>query len=583
MTSTSETAFKGRHDLVRYGNNARLLFALQLRYDIDDIHSVAETAMVDGPDDKGCDLVFVDRNLGVIIVAQGYESEKPREVAKPKKADSLAPAATWLFSRQYEELPECLRTVAWEVREAIGANEIQCIEFWFVHNVGESHNVRESMKTVEATVRNAIEGTFGKPLMPERIVATEVGPATQDEWYESLAVHILVTDEIAIELPGLFHLKGEGWDSVVTAVKASWLREQYVKYREKLFSANYREYLGLRDNRRRNEINHGIQETATVEPGQFWVYNNGVSAIVSDFTVDKSSEAAPKLTIRGLSIVNGAQTTGALGTLPAAPVDSALVPIRFIRCSDGDTITEIVRFNNSQNPLVPADFKSNDSVQRRLRAEFKKIPDCEYLGGRRGVERIRARDNLIPSETCGQALAAFHARPDIAYHNKADIWRTDELYQLFFCVHTTAPHVLFAYSLLKAIEKRKKQLRDKGDDRTDQEEKQFEFLTQRGATYLLTAAVAGTLESLLNRKLANSFKLSFGLKASPEAAIGYWEPIVNAVIPFSQQLTIGIRGGVKDRDSNKAAIDGFCQQVEAFRAVGAANAFSEFASRVVEH
>ena len=581
MRSSSDTAFRGRSDLAQYGDNGRLLFALQLRHDIDDIHSVAATAIVDGADDKGCDLVYVDRSRGVIIVAQGYESQRPREAAPSNKADSLSTAATWLFSRQYDDLPDRLKSVAWEVRDAIGANDIQCIEFWFVHNVGESENVRQSMRTVETTVRNAVEGTFGKERMPERIVATEVGPTTQDEWYEALAVHILVTDEITIELPGLFHLQGDGWNSVVTAVKAAWLRDQYVKYRERLFSANYREYLGLRNNRRRNEINQGIQQTATDDPVNFWVYNNGVSAIVSDFAVEQQSGHV-KLTIRGLSIVNGAQTTGALGSLPAAPNESALVPIRFIRCSDGDTITEIVRFNNSQNPLVPADFKSNDSVQRRLRSEFDKLPNCEYLGGRRGVDRIHVRDNLIPSETCGQALAAFHGRPDIAYHSKADIWRSDDLYQLFFCVHTTAPHVLFTYSLLKAIEKRKKDLRDKGHNRTGQEERQFEFLSQRGAIYLLAAAVAGTLESLLARKLSNRFKLSFGSRVSPSDAIGYWEPIVSTLSPVSPQLSIGISSGVKDRDANKSAINAFCQQVESLRALGAANVFSEFSAKVIE-
>lgn len=49
--------YKGRTDLVDlYGDNSLLLYALQLRYDIEDIISVASEALTDGSDDKKCDL-----------------------------------------------------------------------------------------------------------------------------------------------------------------------------------------------------------------------------------------------------------------------------------------------------------------------------------------------------------------------------------------------------------------------------------------------------------------------------------------------------------------------------------------------
>ena len=202
----SESAFASRDDLKVYGDNARLLFALQMRCDIDDIDSVASVAIVDGADDKGCDLVYVDRGRGLIVVAQGYESQRQREAAPANKADSLSTAAAWLFAREYDDLPERLKTVAYEVRVAIGAGEIDSVEFWYVHNVGESDNVRNSMKTVETSVRSTITDRFGRDKLPERIVATEVGPKTQDEWYEALAVHILVNENINLPLKGHFEL-----------------------------------------------------------------------------------------------------------------------------------------------------------------------------------------------------------------------------------------------------------------------------------------------------------------------------------------------------------------------------------------
>ena len=326
MITPAETAFQARTDLIsEYGDNARLLFALQLRYDIDDVESVAATALVDGPDDKGCDLVFVDRSRGVVIIAQGYECRSDKPVAKSKKADDLNTAIAWLFQRPIPELPERLRSAAHEVREAIGSSDINAVEFWYVHNLPESANVKTALDTVRLTARNVLEQTFGSDRLPERIDAVEVGLGAQDEWYKSLEVHILVNDPFKLTVSGAFEIAGTGWKAVVTAVKAAWLHEIYLQHREKLFSANYREYLGVKMKRSRNEINMGIQHTAREDAGNFWVYNNGISAIVADYTLGTGASLG-SLSVTGLSIVNGAQTTGAIGNLTTRPSDDALVP-----------------------------------------------------------------------------------------------------------------------------------------------------------------------------------------------------------------------------------------------------------------
>ena len=67
-------AFNAREDLkTMYGDNALLLYALQLRFDIEDIVAVASEALTDGHNDKKCDLIYVDRESGVAVVAQAYK------------------------------------------------------------------------------------------------------------------------------------------------------------------------------------------------------------------------------------------------------------------------------------------------------------------------------------------------------------------------------------------------------------------------------------------------------------------------------------------------------------------------------
>ena len=155
--------------------------------------------------------------------------------------------------------------------------------------------------------------------------------------------------------------------------------------------------------------------------------------------------------------MNGAQTTGALGSLSRLPSEHVNVPVRFVVTSDKDTIFDIIQYNNSQNKVTASDFRSRDRIQHRLRAEIVPIPHAEYEGGRRGgaSDAIRRNPYLLPSYTVGQALAAVHGDPEVAYNQKSEIWALDPLYTRYFNEDTTGPHLVFCYALLRCIEARK--------------------------------------------------------------------------------------------------------------------------------
>ncbi|MCV5927107.1 AIPR family protein, partial [Escherichia coli] len=86
----------------------------------------------------------------------------------------------------------------------------------------------------------------------------------------------------------------------------------YKKHRTKIFSANIRDYLGSRKSD--SNINHGIKQTVENDASDFWAFNNGLTVLTHYFSVDGNS-----VIIQGLSIVNGAQTTGAIGSLKKLP------------------------------------------------------------------------------------------------------------------------------------------------------------------------------------------------------------------------------------------------------------------------
>lgn len=578
-TAAFETALSGRADLTQYGTNARLLFALEVRASVEDIHTVAATSLTDGTDDKKCDLVYVSRDDGLLIVAQGYESSDPsRREAPANKADDLNTAAAWLLSRHINELPVRIKSAAQDARSALTSGEIRTVQFWYVHNLPESINVQQALRTVEETVKNAVRQCFSLAEV-EEISAIEVGRSRLEEWYRSLESPILVNDELEIDIPGGYELQGTNWSAFVTSIPAWRLREFHQTYKSDLFSANIRDYLGSR--RSDKNINNGIKETAQSQPQDFWVFNNGVTLLVHDFDYQPSNG---KVKINGLSIVNGAQTTGALGTLESQPSNDAMVLARFVKCSDRQTIINIIRYNNSQNEIKAADFRSNDRIQGRLRQEFQSIPQATYTGGRRGSSDavIRRIPDLLPAETCAQALLAFHQDPVTAYYRKTRIWDSDALYARCFNDHTTALHIVFVYSLLRAIENLKlvlvEQLRNDGA-LSEVKNSQLSFLRKRGAIFVMVAAIAKSLEIILNRSLPNTVRLSFASHVSPEQARQLWEPIINATITFSPQLNTAVDNSLNVNDV-RAALENFTQFVGASYSINSP-IYQTFAQHVI--
>lgn len=556
-----EAAFKSRDDLDKYGDNALLLFALQLRFQIEDIETVAINALTDGSDDKKCDLVFVDQDRGFAVVAQGYYSRDESKIsAKANKASDLNTAASWLFNRTIDELPERLKPASIELRQALESNKISSVQFWYVHNLPESSAVNEELKTVGATVQSLLAKEFPETEAID-VSTIEVGKRTLNEWYRALTTPILVGAEFEVPIPnGGFEIQEDDWKSFVTAIPAKWLFESFATYKDDLFSSNIRGYLGSRKSK--NNINNGIKQTVSEDPGHFWVYNNGLTILTHDYEVTDS------LNIRGISIVNGAQTTGAIGTLLASPDNKAMVPARFVKCGTTKTVKDIIEYNNKQNPVEPADFRSGDPVQRRLCEEFLIIPSVTYLGGRRGgaEDIIRRQPNLLPSDTAAQVLAAFHQEPILAYNDKSKIWIEDAPYSRFFNERTSAVHVVFAYSLMKAVENKKTDLLNE-EELSREKQNQLEFLRYRGSTLLLTAAIASCLEQFLGRAVSDSYRLSFGPHISPEDGSRIWQPIVELSLPFTNQLLPAIKNGLKNSEDVKESISKFQSMVSSIVSV----------------
>ena len=560
-------ALAARPDLGEYGSNALLLYALQLRWGITDIEGVAAVALTDSANDKKCDLVYVDRDNGRVVVAQGYTSATDDLQAAPaNKASDLNTAVTWLLSGGLDGLPDVLRSAAEEVRDAVRNDQINEFYVWYAHNAPESANVKDELDQAARTADSLLHRYF--PDAQVDVTAQEVGRLQLEKLYERTEAPIAVTDELTLLVLGGFETKGEHWSAFTTAVSGTWLREQWRKYESDLMSPNVRDYLGIVRSER--NINNGIKTTASQTPDRFWIYNNGITVLVHDYKVEgPDNDGKYELILSGAGVVNGAQTTGSLATLSdedAPDLDQTSVLARFVKCEDSDVLADIVKYNNTQNKIEAADFRSKDEVQERLRAEFASVPDADYRGARRGGVRdaIERPANRLPDSAVAQALASFQLAPNIAYNETRRIWEENVVYSRFFSERTTARNLVFCYSLLRALEAAKKRLGDIDEaHRTETQQRHTQFFRRRGSIALMVAAISSSIELFLGRPVPDRTALRFKDNCSPKDAADRWQPIVEVALSFSPQLIDATDLGLKNSDTVDSALEKFQGMIEA--------------------
>ena len=573
-----EESFESRDDLAKYGDNSLLLYALQLRFGIEDIDSVASDALTDGANDKKADLVYVNSDEGYAVIAQGYmcRDTAKKKAAPANKASDLNTAVTWLLSQDEKNLPEEIKSAALQLRKAILDNEIEKIELWYVHNLNESKNCTEEIKAAQNSTDAIIKRCF--PESRITIQSFEVGNKTLDEWYQTIKTPILVDDNFSFDVTGGYLMTTPKWECFSTPFSCEILYNLFKKYEKKLFSANIRDYLG--NKRSDSNINYGIKKTLDSEPDNFWIYNNGITVITNNFNYDKDNET---LIVKGFSIVNGAQTTGSIGS--KKPKKGSFLPARFVKCNSPDVIANIVRFNNSQNKITAADFRSNDRIQIRLREEFKSIQNTEYTGGRRGgsADAIKRNPYLLPSDSVAQTLAAFHDAPSISYNKKSEIWNSDKLYSSFFTDKTTAVHICFVYSLFLMIKDTKNELIEKqrkGIQLMGLEADRLSFLRLRGATYLFMTSISDCMEILISKPISDKFAIHFKNKLSPNILKNKWKPIVDSLLAFSNQLAKPTESSLKNENEINNSIQSFTSLVQATKSANK-KIYDDFANEIV--
>lgn len=205
-----------------------------------------------------------------------------------------------------------------------------------------------------------------------------------------------------------------------------------------LFGQNLRESLNSK-----SKTYKDMEETINKEPHRFWHYNNGITIITEKLDVHKDdNENVDLIELTNFSIINGAQTTSALGTyLKNAIINDDLNAIeklkkvyvlaRIMEVTEPDLRDNISIYNNSQNPITSRDMVANRIEQRKLHEIYMQgEKPYIHVETKRGYvlpsfPRFEKHQCTTNEELAQLAFAAFFSKPFYAKDKKRTLFNKD--------------------------------------------------------------------------------------------------------------------------------------------------------------
>ena len=383
----------------------------------------AAKTVVDDFDDNGLDAICYETRSKTLYLVQA-KMEANKQFDEPD-AIRFCNGAENLLRQYYNKFNINVKKRIDELNNAFDeAEKIQLVVAYVGSGISEhAKNVLKSFTEDEEHHEAARLQTYIAEYGPEKVKNDLLAEQSIGEVNDSL------------RLSKWQHIGGDR-DAHIGIVSVSDLVALHKKYQKALYERNIRYFLGSRD----SHVNKSIQETLRRAPNDFFYLNNGITALANSIDTPKGSKAFKLLRLRGLSIINGAQTISSAAEFveknPDCDITNARVLVTIIKAdSEGKFGRFVTRARNHQNPVSTGNFASLDPRQENLRRELA------YLGYSyhyRPEAMPRNTDNqfIITIEQAMKALALFEFDSRYPYWLKNEISRfqnteSDEYQSLF--------------------------------------------------------------------------------------------------------------------------------------------------------
>jgi hypothetical protein len=222
-------------------------------------------------------------------------------------------------------------------------------------------------------------------------------------------------------------------------------------------------HMNLRDYAQRSDVNLAIAQTARHEPHHFWYFNNGLTIICESIKpgiFGRLQQDVALFHFEGISLVNGAQTTGIVGdnfdSIQESDKDRLWIQMRAIavkNCPEGFA-KRVTKFTNLQNAISVQDFLSLDPLHARIATDF--AVDKRRYAFRWGGDTDPTGEQGCTLKEVTFALACANPDPWYAVQAKREIsalWDTDsDRYKALFHPDLTVTRIWNAIKIKRAVE-----------------------------------------------------------------------------------------------------------------------------------
>lgn len=340
-----------QHDIDRLSRSLAAYVLVGLA-NADDVSAAA--AVTDGRDDRGIDAFYYDRSRAQLVIVQS-KFKKTGAAPSQEEVQKTINGIRALLNRRFNEFNAAFQQRLDEIEEALDTPGVQLsVILTFLGDSCGPHATQDldAFRTETNTIA-------------ERMGWQVCGRTKVFDWLIAEEAPLSVTADIALEN---WYRVQTPWKAVYGQVSARTLAQLVEAHGTALFERNIRHYLGSVG------VNTAIADTVRRKPEEFFYLNNGITAVAERIVPAAGTNASCKFRLENVSIVNGAQTAGAISTAAIAHEISAdakvLLTIIEIGTTPDDIVLRITRARNHQNVVRGVDFAALDPMQERLRQEL---------------------------------------------------------------------------------------------------------------------------------------------------------------------------------------------------------------------
>lgn len=371
----------------------------------------AAKAVVDDFDDNGLDAICYDTKSKTLFLVQ-TKLEATKQFDEPD-AIRFRSGAELLMGQKYERFNVNVQDRKGELDNAFDEAESIKLVVAYV-GTGFSAHAKAALKVL---TEDEDHHEFGR-LQPN---VEEYGPdKVQADLLAEQSVGV-VND--ALRLSKWQHLGGHR-DTYIGVAQVADLVALHQKHKKALYERNIRYFLGSQE----SDVNKSIQDTLRTAPDEFFYLNNGITALADLVEAPQGTKANKRLRLRGLSVINGAQTISSAAEFvaqnPNCDISNAKVLVTIIKAdSEGKFGRSVTRARNHQNPVSTGNFASLDPRQEDLRRELAYLGYSYHYRPEATPRNAEGTASIITIEQAMKALALFEVDSRYPYWLKNEIAR----------------------------------------------------------------------------------------------------------------------------------------------------------------